>query len=344
MRRPGGLAAAVLVLMIGASARGAYAFPTGEQFDGDALTSDGGGGIAFDGAPRWASHTCAACHTDAPGRIGIELQADPAGLFTDGWSARTQYHLRVVLQNEHAGLAFAGAGDRCGSTVTPYAPCDYNGFALEMDDLDGKPTGTLVPVVGTACAGSGSATLPPDVDTRILADGTAATHNGAHMAQTTWDLCWTAPAAGAGTITAYVATVDGNGGNGTIDFPNDTVGDDVAAGAVPIPELGASSTSPQTGGCAASDDLGGGALVIVGLLALGVMARRGRRRALVVAITLAGAGACTHVHPRERETLAHRDMKFSPDTTEDELDLHMQESREGAAGGYGTAGGGCGCN
>jgi hypothetical protein len=35
---------------------------------------------------------------------------------------------------------------------------------------------------------------------------------------------------------------------------------------------------------------------------------------------------------------------FAPDSAEDELDLHMQQSREGSAGGYGSAGGGCGCN
>jgi len=50
------------------------------------------------------------------------------------------------------------------------------------------------------------------------------------------------------------------------------------------------------------------------------------------------------VRPRQRETLAHRNMTFGPDPAEDELDLHMQESREGSSGGYGSSGGGCGCN
>jgi hypothetical protein len=66
---------------------------------------------------------------------------------------------------------------------------------------------------------------------------------------------------------------------------------------------------------------------------------------LVAALVLAGlAGGCVHVRPRERETLAKRAMKFSPDPAEDQLDLHMQEAREGSEGGYGTSGGGCGCN
>ena len=47
---------------------------------------------------------------------------------------------------------------------------------------------------------------------------------------------------------------------------------------------------------------------------------------------------------RARETLAKRNMKFAPDPAEDELDLHMQEAREGSSGGYGSSGGGCGCN
>lgn len=323
-------------------ARTAAAFPTGEQFDGDALKSDGGGGIPFDGAPRWSAHTCATCHTDAPGQIGIELQADRADLFTTGWTAGTAYHLRVVLQNEHEGLAAAGLGDQCGGALDPTAPykrCDYNGYAIELDDDRGKPVGKLAPVVGTACAGSG--TVPSDVDTYVLKDGTAAMHNGAHMAQTHWDLCWTAPAAGVGVITAYIATVDGNGGDGTANFPNDTVGDDVAAGAVPLAESGATVLTPQTGGCAAASDAGLGlALAILAFAALA----RGHRRRLAIALALATAGGCVHVHPRERETLARRNMKFSPDTTEDELDLHMQEAREGSEGGYGTAGGGCGCN
>jgi len=59
---------------------------------------------------------------------------------------------------------------------------------------------------------------------------------------------------------------------------------------------------------------------------------------------LAMLAGCVHVRPRQRETLAKKNMKFAPDPVEDELDLHMQESREGSSGGYGSSGGGCGCN
>jgi uncharacterized protein (TIGR03382 family) len=205
-----------------------------------------------------------------------------------------------------------------------------------MDDPDGKPTGTFAPVVAGACA-TGTM-IPPDIDVRILTDGTAVTHNGAHFALTSWDFCWTAPAAGAGTITAYVAAVDGNGGNGTMDFPNDTTGDDVASGTVPIAEAGATPPS-QGGGCNAGGNPGGLAIAIV--MAGWLIRRRRAFASLAIVVSLA---ACTTVRPRQRETLAKKNMKFAPDPTEDELDLHMQESREGSAGGYGSAGGGCGCN
>jgi len=47
---------------------------------------------------------------------------------------------------------------------------------------------------------------------------------------------------------------------------------------------------------------------------------------------------------RTSELLAKPTMTFQPDPHEDVLDNHMLEAREGAAGGYGSAGGGCGCN
>ena len=56
------------------------------------------------------------------------------------------------------------------------------------------------------------------------------------------------------------------------------------------------------------------------------------------------SAGCARVKPYERELLAKPTMTFQPDPYEDVLDLHMLEAREGAVGGYGSAGGGCGCN
>lgn len=312
----------------------AMAFPTGEQFDLDALQEDGAGGIAFDGAPRFSHHTCAVCHTDTPGRIGLSLQADNPTVFTDGWKPNTTYHMRVAIENDWAAVTSTASGDNCGFNATPYKRCDENGFALEMADAAGKPVGKLAVVLGNQC------TVPApgqDVNVRVLKDGTAITHNGAHMGITSWDFCWTAPAAGAGVITAFVAAVDGNGGDGTENFPSDTIGDDVVAGTVPMPELGV-APPPQTGGCDAGGPEGLGVAAVIAFLALR------RRRRVAALVLLASLSGCVHVRPRQRATLAHRNMKFAPDATEDELDLHMQEAREGSSGGYGSSGGGCGCN
>jgi uncharacterized protein (TIGR03382 family) len=300
------------------------------------VTNDGGGGIPFDGAPRWANHTCEVCHTGAPHDISIALEADHPELFTDGWVAGKQYHLRVVLLNEWAGLSYTANGDGCGQIdATPFKPCNDNGFALELDDTTDHTTGAFAQLINNAC----STATPSDPAVTISKSG-AAVHQQ-YNGRTSWDVCWTAPAAGTGTVTAYLAVVDGNGGDGTSKFPNDTINDDVAAGAVPIAESG--STPPQqVGGCSAGGD-GVGAGVGV-LLALGLVITK-RRRMLVAALLVAGtATGCVHVRPRQRETLAHRNMTFGPDPAEDELDLHMQESREGSSGGYGSSGGGCGCN
>ncbi len=321
-----------------ACAATAHAFPTGSQFDLDPVESDGAGGIAFDGAPRFAGHDCSVCHTDPEGRIGSRIEADKPELFTDGWSPGQQYHLRVVLLDAHAGALYQPNGDECGGALDTYRPCDQNGFALEIDDPSGKPQGTLAAYANGACV---TGMAPPDADVRVLDDGTAVTHSGAHHAQLAWDLCWKAPAAGAGPLTAYLSVVDGNGGDGTMAFPADTLGDDVTTGAVPLAELGGAPPPSQAGGCAATGTDSGAALVLVVLAFAFTMRRRTR---LVALLALATAAGCVHVRPRQRETLARKNMKFAPDPTEDELDLHMQEAREGSSGGYGSSGGGCGCN
>jgi MYXO-CTERM domain-containing protein len=265
------------------------------------------------------------CHTDAEGRIGARIEADHVELFDEGWMPGKQYHLRVVLTDAHAGAAYQQAGDNCGFAVTPYKPCDQNGFALEIDDLDGKPQGTFAAVSAGACI---TDTPPPGVDIYVLA----------------WDLCWTAPKAGAGSLTAYVSVVDGNGGDGTMQFPADTTGDDVMSGAVPFPELGALPPGSPSGGCAVAQHDGDGSWLALIVLALVLVPARRKRNAVLALFAFAIATGCVHVRPRQRETLARKNMKFAPDPTEDELDLHMQEAREGSSGGYGSSGGGCGCN
>ena len=323
-----------IALVITALAGVASAHSAGAQFDQNPMTQAGNGGIVFDGAPRFSGHTCNVCHVDAPGLIHIRLESDHPELFTDGWKPKMQYHLRVVLVDEWAGVANNANGDNCGlRDVMPFKPCNDNGFALEIDDAVGNSLGGFTQVLANKCDATGTAVY-------ILGDKSAVVHSGGVNGGTSWDVCWTAPDAGAGPVTAYLAAVDGNGGKGTLAIPTDVVGDDVAAGAVPIAEAGA-DVNTQTGGCNAGGDAGVG--LALALLGLGVRFRR-RKKLVALALVLAAASGCVHVRPRQRETLAKRNMKFGPDPAEDELDLHMQESREGSSGGYGSSGGGCGCN
>ena len=59
--------------------------------------------------------------------------------------------------------------------------------------------------------------------------------------------------------------------------------------------------------------------------------------------SLAGCGRYA-VRPDEKEYLADRIMQADYDEMETANDQHVLVNREGAQGGYGAAGGGCGCN
>jgi hypothetical protein len=50
------------------------------------------------------------------------------------------------------------------------------------------------------------------------------------------------------------------------------------------------------------------------------------------------------VKPHQRELLADRIMRLDGDPQETAADEHILSNREGAIGGSGTSGGGCGCN
>lgn len=61
-----------------------------------------------------------------------------------------------------------------------------------------------------------------------------------------------------------------------------------------------------------------------------------------------GASGCTTakwtVKAHQREYLADRIMQLDGNAQERAADQHVLSNREGAMGGSGTAGGGCGCN
>jgi hypothetical protein len=65
------------------------------------------------------------------------------------------------------------------------------------------------------------------------------------------------------------------------------------------------------------------------------------RLAVLLVVLLVG---CGHVRPHERENLSRRSMTSDRDPGERRFGQHVTGSREGADGGTGEPGGGCGCN
>ena len=69
-----------------------------------------------------------------------------------------------------------------------------------------------------------------------------------------------------------------------------------------------------------------------------------RLRAIVVAVGLAQLTGCAGTQAWEREHLAKRKMQLNDDPEAAMLEQHVYSYREGSSGGYGSSGGGCGCN
>jgi hypothetical protein len=65
---------------------------------------------------------------------------------------------------------------------------------------------------------------------------------------------------------------------------------------------------------------------------------------VVCASVLASVAGCVTVHPYERELLARPSLDGSGEEGEIAFRAHVHDSREGATGGHGSTGGGCGCN
>ncbi|HNP35659.1 MAG TPA: DUF4266 domain-containing protein [Woeseiaceae bacterium] len=71
-------------------------------------------------------------------------------------------------------------------------------------------------------------------------------------------------------------------------------------------------------------------------------------RFLLTTIALTALGGCSNfepwVKPYERDRLADPIMALDGDPVSSAYIQHVYEAREGARGGEGAAGGGCGCN
>ena len=64
----------------------------------------------------------------------------------------------------------------------------------------------------------------------------------------------------------------------------------------------------------------------------------------LLAVALTAGSGCSPVKPYQREDLSLRPMRPTAESSEDRFRAHWQSSREGSEGGFGAAGGGCGCN
>ena len=71
-------------------------------------------------------------------------------------------------------------------------------------------------------------------------------------------------------------------------------------------------------------------------------------RLLLTLLVISGLSACSSIEPwvkpYERDRLADPIMFLDADPVSSAYINHVYEAREGARGGKGTAGGGCGCN
>jgi hypothetical protein len=79
------------------------------------------------------------------------------------------------------------------------------------------------------------------------------------------------------------------------------------------------------------------------------MTRKIVSRMLFAVLVMGSLSACSGpiepwVKPYERDRLADPIMALDPDPVSSSFMQHVYESREGARGGEGAAGGGCGCN
>jgi starvation-inducible outer membrane lipoprotein len=65
---------------------------------------------------------------------------------------------------------------------------------------------------------------------------------------------------------------------------------------------------------------------------------------LAMAFLLAGCATTQAPKPWEKDRLAKPEMQFGADPLDSKPTQHIYQSKEGASGGNGVGGGGCGCN
>lgn len=223
--------------------RAALAFHSGSVFD-KPPGAGGGGGIFYTGAPLERGWTCSLCHTGAPGKVKLKLRVEPKELFDSFTYVPGQtYTFTAKLEGESVGM---------GSPLS-----NYNAIAVAITDEKGFSVGSI------------GGFKPEDF---YAGNPTEIASAGQKPGETSWTFAYTAPDPPAGTLTIYLAAVDGNGA----DSPptktlTDPFGDDVFTGTVTLKQGG---TASLPGGSPPSE---APAVTMAAALAAGAFRRRRRR-------------------------------------------------------------------
>lgn len=214
--------AALSVASVGA----AYPYPEMYELDaaGPVSLRPGGAGVYGTGGKHDFGVECNDCHIGSVGTLGL-LGID-ISLVGGQWQSvggqpaykpGETYTIQVTMTNERFTTA----------------PEPHNGFAATIEDSSGQLAGVLRSD-GTGCAAvaSNTANCPdaaaarncrsePDMTTTstMLGDCKVVVNQSDDTKghYSTWKFSWTAPAAGAGTVTLFVGVVDGSGVDPTRD-------------------------------------------------------------------------------------------------------------------------------
>ena len=190
-------------------ARPALAFHAGKTVD-TTPGAGGGGGLTCIGLPTERGLTCAACHTDAPGKITINLNEPTPALFSSfSYEPGKTYPLTATLNGDATKIDH------------------FNSLAFVVVDDKGATVGTI-----------GNFTS----DDFYQAQTGAIISAGTKWNITTWTFSWTAPSTPGGRVHLHVAAVSGNGANVPGLTITDPFGDDVFVGKLDLDPAGATAS------------------------------------------------------------------------------------------------------
>jgi hypothetical protein len=253
-----------LALLLWAAPRSARAWDGATLWFADAAgASPGGSGFLGTGSSHDHGVTCAHCHVQAQGLVDVKLAFTPPLPTVGGqvtYEPAQKYQVDVELVGEHLGLG------NCVQGAT-----NLNNFVATFEDASGNVVGALA-----SDSGQSSATCPPAPPT--MPSGTTLTFGDCRAVfssgkadTTAWTFTWTAPPKMSGPVTVYYGAVDGN-----CDMMS--MNDDVKVGAMKLGEAMVMAPSPPGGGKPAKRTRMADATGLIGLLPLGLVLARRRRR------------------------------------------------------------------